>query len=249
MEPIDSGDALVGAAADAKPAEAVPDPIDVASSAEREFVERVRRDRAQARALVRRSIVIGVLVVALAALFLGRRATPGPPGDNVAHERRAEMPQSPQATNKAATAPAMRESAPSPPAHADNLALEQRVERLEGRLGALEQHATASAAVTDTRHNAVRAASAVSAARSARTASSQPPKVKVAPVASPKRVTVSAPLRETVRRQTSDADGINIGERFRRGWETIERHVRRVPHEVGNGLRDGLRKTKRLFSG
>ena len=241
MEPIDSG---------AKPTEAAPDPIDAASSAEREFVERVRRDRAQARALVRRSMFIGVvLVVALAALFLGRRATPGPTGDNVAHERRAEMPQSPQATNKAATAPAMRESAPSPPAHADDQALEQRVERLEGRLGALEQHATASAAVTDTRHNAVRAASAVSAARSARTASSQPPKVKIAPAATPKRVTVSAPSRETVRRQTSDADGINIGERFRRGWETIERHVRRVPQEVGNGLRDGLRKTKRLFAG
>ena len=225
----DADHAQRGCASDAS------DPSDAASPAEREFVERVRRDRARARALVRRSIFVA-LVLAGAALFVARHGAPRPSGEHAADAR------------SGGTADVPRQA---PPAGANDEVLEQRVQRLEGRVGALEESATVLS--RDVRPPAPTAsgtrpstspASAVRAPRASRIAPAQRTEIKRPPVPV-KRVAVREPLRETARPPKADADGITIHQRLRRGWETIERHVRRTPDE----LRDGLKTVKRLFGG
>jgi hypothetical protein len=64
--------------------------------------------------------------------------------------------------------------------------------------------------------------------------------VKATAVAAKRQASVSS--REVPRRPEPE---VTFGERVRRSWQTVERHVRRTPDE----LRDGFNKVKRLFEG
>jgi hypothetical protein len=284
-------------------------PDEAASPAELAFIAQVRGDRARVRTLLRRAIVSGAaLTAAIAVLFLAHGILRWPSGDNVPTPGTAVTPgpapsgQLSPTRDAAGTTPplhgrtnnetitAQLEALAQPKAPPDGEALEQRVTRLEARLGALEDRATvvehrpqrlASAASTATPRSAVHSAKPMASARATgvaatsprattapspspsqlaqprnaptgkephrpQTAAVSPPRdVKANPVVSTKRVAAVSPARQTARRPETAAQGLTIGEKVRRGWETIERHVRRTPDEV----RDGVTKVKRLFGG
>ena len=192
---------------------------DVPSPAEREFIERVRRDRARGRALTQRSIVVALIAVS-AGLLLVRSVSWRPASASAPSAMPATVPLA---------------SRPGPP----DPALEHRVGRLETRVDAVEERA----AVLERR------------VHPSQPASSAPPRptVKAAPVSPKAPAAVSRPAavtrqaaasskRETARRPEPE---VTFGDRVRRGWDTVERHVRRTPDD----LRAGFNKVKRLFEG
>ena len=231
-----------------------PATADAASAAERAFVERVRSDRARDRALLRRSVFTGVaLVVAIGVLVVAggipRSYSLGnvPTGSAVT---RLAPTVHPTPTRETPGATSVVRASPSQPGFE---ALEGRVARLEGRLGVLEDRTvvvedrvqrSASGRARATPRSSVNSPKPTESPRTTGAATPQPSKVKAAPALSTKRSSVVSPARETTRRPDTP-QGLAIGDRFRRGWETIERHVRRTPDEV----REQVSKVKRLLAG
>ena len=209
MNSSNTGEAAARDGGSAQPAERADDAPtlgDAASDAERQFVERVRSDRARARTLLRRFILIGiVLVSAIAMLVVARGILSSPNGGHV------------PSTGALVTAP------PRPGGEA----LEQRVGRLEGRVGALENRATVGERRAQRPASVTPAATPPSAVQSRKAPASRSPTVTAA-----------------ARRPQPAAQSLTIGERFRRGWDAIEGHVRRTPDDV----RKGVNKLKRLFA-
>ena len=240
---MDLGDSHDKVARDGHAERAEPSALgEAASPAEREFIERVRRDRARSRALTQRSMVVAVLIVAFAALLFLR----GVPSRLAVGVRPASSDES---TRPAAPPAPAAPTAPTPRRGNDDPVFEQRVERLETRLGAIEERAailerhvqsSASTVKNEARRTAVRPAPPTGTPRSPATSAPPRPTVKAATVATKHPAAIST--RDAARRPDPE---VKFTDRVRLGWETFERHVRRTPDE----LRDGFNKMKRLFAG
>jgi hypothetical protein len=236
---MDPGDRHDTVARDGHAERAEPSVLEEAASpAEREFIERVRRDRARSRALAQRTVVVAGLI----AVFAGLLFVLGVPS-------RLAVGTRPAMSNESTTPAALpAPTAPTPRRHNDDPVLQQRVDRLEARLGEVEERAavlerhvqgSVSAGRNDARRAAVRPVPPSGTPRSTATSAPPRPPVKAATVSTKRHTPISS--RDVARRPEPE---VTFTERVRLGWETFERHVRRTPDE----LRDGFNKAKRLFS-
>jgi hypothetical protein len=229
-------------------------PGDTPSPAELAFIERVRGDREQARRLLRRTLAAAAVSLGvIAAVVLSHGLPRWSSGEGLL--------------------PDIGTRARQPNARSDREALEERIAHLEARLEALESRpavesnrperpsATANPAPAGSAVRAAKAPAPTPDARSvspltatlaASATSSQAPRRKSATAGqaspgpgavSPSHVVKGTAAVSPTRVRSVPAEP-SFGDHVRRGWETLERGVRRTP----DAIREGVVKVTRLFA-